>query len=89
MKGNSSISSSYASPYTKNTKRKNFHLPESPSPSCKSKMTKRSHQNELESPPPDLKYLMKDYELEDDEDDIISLSDIWCNFDCHKEVRDI
>ena len=52
-------------------------------------MTKRSHQNELESPPPDLKHLMKDYELEDDEDDIISLSDIWCNFDCHKEVREI
>ena len=31
---------------------------------------------------------MNDYELEDDED-IISLSEIWCNFDSQEKVREI
>ena len=89
MKIYSSNFSSNTSPYTKNTKRNSYHLGESPLPSFKSKITKRSHQKLLEKPPPDLKYLMNDYELEDDEDYIISLSDIWCNFDGQEEVAKI
>ena len=88
MKSHSLTFSSYTSAYTKNTKRKSYKLPYSPSPSFKSKVTKRSHQTLLESPPPELQYLINDYELEDDEDDIISLSDIWCNFDGQDEVRE-
>ena len=88
MKIHSSNFSSNTSPYTKNTKRNSYHLGESPSPSFKSKVTKRSPQTLLESPPPQRKYLINDYELEDDEDDIISLSDIWCNFDGQDEVRE-
>ena len=88
MKSHSLTFSSYTSAYTKNTKRKSYKLPYSPSPSFKSKVTKRSHQTLLESSPPELKYLINDYELEDDEDDIISLSDIWCNFDGQDEVRE-
>ena len=88
MKSHSLTCSSYTSPNTKNTKRKSYYLPESPSTSFKSKVTKRSHQTLLETSPPELKYLINDYELEDDEDDIISLSDIWCNFDGQDEVRE-
>jgi hypothetical protein len=89
MKIHSSNFSSNTSPYTKNTKRNSYHLGESPLPSFKSQITKRSHQILLETPPPDPKYLKYDNELEDDEDNIISLSDIWCNFDGQEEVRKI
>ena len=68
-------------------KRKGVHLPESPSSYCRSKMTKKSPPMSLETPPPDLKYHNDDYDSDMDEDDILSFSDICCNFDEHDEVR--
>ena len=50
-------------------------------------MTKKNPQILLETPPPGLKYLTYDYESENDEEDILSLSDIWCNFDDQDKVR--
>ena len=46
---------------------------------------KKKNQN-LTEIPPELKYLAYDYEIENDEDDILSLSDIWCNFDDQDKV---
>ena len=70
----------------KNMKRKGCHLPESPQSSSKSKLTKKNTGNFLETHLHKQKYLTDDYESENDEDDILSLSDIWCNFDGHEKV---
>ena len=81
--GQITIFSSPTSQQAKNMKRKGCHLPESPPSSSKAK---KNQGNFLEIPPPELKYLIDDYESENDEDDILSLSDIWCNFDGHEKV---
>jgi len=76
--------SSPTSQYAKKTKRKSCHPSNSPSSSSMFKL-KKKNQN-LTEIPPELKYLAYDYEIENDEDDILSLSDIWCNFDDQDKV---
>ena len=69
-------------------KRKGCHLPESPPSSSKSKQTKKNPGHFSETQVHEQKYLTDDYESEND-DDVLSLSDIWCNFDGQNKVKHV
>ena len=69
-------------------KRKGGRLPESPPSSVKSKVKKKNTELKFQacSPEPNK---TDETESENAEDDIISLSDIWCSFDEQYEVSRI
>eukprot|EP00090_Calanus_glacialis_P014347 TRINITY_DN23134_c0_g1_i14.p1 TRINITY_DN23134_c0_g1~~TRINITY_DN23134_c0_g1_i14.p1 ORF type:complete len:677 (-),score=207.88 TRINITY_DN23134_c0_g1_i14:108-2138(-) len=62
-------------------KRKGCLLPESPPSSSKSKMTKKNTEKALETAPSETKYSTDLCESENDEDEVVSSSDIWFCFD--------
>ena len=64
-------------------KRKGFHLPESPPSSSKIKIT----EIDKETAPSKIKCASDVSESEDDDDDVLSLSDIWCSFDEQCKVK--
>jgi Tfp pilus assembly protein PilV len=68
-------------------KRKGCHLPESPPSSSNSKMTKKNNERALESATSKTKYSADISETEKDEDEVASLSDVWCSFDQLYKVK--
>jgi len=63
-------------------KRKGSHLQESP-PYCKTKLIKKNTDEEVKA------FICDESESENEEDEIISLSDIWCSFDQQFKVPSI
>ena len=61
-------------------KRKGSHLQESP-PYCKTKLIKKNTDEEVKA------FICDESESENEEDEIISLSDIWCSFDQQFKVN--
>ena len=55
-------------------------LQESPLPSSRSKTSKINEGSELKATP-------DDQESEQEEEDVLSISDVWCNFDELNKVR--
>ena len=68
-------------------KRKGCHLIESPTCSLQSKVKKKRDELEFHASRPDTKN-SDEVESENDEDDVISLSDIWSSFDQQYKVID-
>ena len=72
-------------PHENTMKRKGCHLPESPPNSLKSKVKKKNTELQFQACTPEPQNT-DEAESENAEDDIISLSDIWCSFDRQYKV---
>ena len=75
-------------PHENTMKRKGCHLPQSPPSSVKSKVKKKNTELQFQACTPEPNKT-DEAESENTEDDIISLSDIWCSFEEQYEVSRI